>query len=213
MKLASYVSPRGPGWGLVDGEQVFDLGTRLGLHDLRAALAADALPRVAAAVAGATPDFQLDALHLLPVIPNPARIVCAGLNYVAHRAEGNHATAAALPPLFLRLPESQVGHGQPMLCPPESHQFDYEAEVAVVIGKGGRRIAEADAFAHVAGLSCYNDGSIRDWQLATPQWTPGKNFPATGAFGPWLVTADELDPTRVLSLVCRLNGQEMQRTT
>ena len=213
MKLASYVSPRGPGWGLVDGEQVFDLGTRLGLPDLRAALAADALPRVAAAVAGATPDFRLDALRLLPVIPNPARIVCAGLNYVAHRAEGNHATEAALPPLFLRLPESQVGHGQPMLCPPESHQFDYEAEVAVVIGKGGRRIAVAEAFGHVAGLSCYNDGSIRDWQLATPQWTPGKNFPATGAFGPWLVTADELDPTRVLSLVCRLNGQEMQRTT
>ena len=115
--------------------------------------------------------------------------------------------------IFLRLPQSQVGHGEPMVCPAESEQFDFEAELAVVIGKAGRRIAERDALSHIAGISCYNDGSVRDWQLATNQWTPGKNFPATGAFGPWLVTADELPPDRVLSLVCRLNGQEMQRTT
>jgi len=135
------------------------------------------------------------------------------LNYVAHRAEGGHKTESPAPVIFLRVPESQVGHGQPMLCPRESSQFDYEAELAVVIGKAGRRIAEADAMGHIAGISCYNDGSVRDWQLQTAQWSPGKNFPATGAFGPWLVTPDELDPARSLRLSCRLNGQTMQDTT
>jgi 2-keto-4-pentenoate hydratase/2-oxohepta-3-ene-1,7-dioic acid hydratase in catechol pathway len=100
-----------------------------------------------------------------------------------------------------------------LVCPRESDQFDYEAEVAVIIGKAGRRIDKANALSHVAGISAYNEGSVRDWQLLMGQWTPGKNFPATGAFGPWMVTSDELPPDRVLGLVCRLNGQEMQRTT
>jgi 2-keto-4-pentenoate hydratase/2-oxohepta-3-ene-1,7-dioic acid hydratase in catechol pathway len=115
--------------------------------------------------------------------------------------------------IFLRVPESQVGHGRPIVCPRESDQLDFEAELAVVIGKAGRRIAAADALSHVAGISCYNDGSVRDWQLATGQWSPGKNFPATGAFGPWMVTADELDPGTALRLRCRLNGEVMQDTT
>ena len=129
------------------------------------------------------------------------------------RKGGADRAVAPAPTIFLRLPESQVGHDQPMLCPRESDQFDFEAEVAVVIGRAGRRIAEADAAAHVAGLSAYNDGSVRDWQAVAGQWAPGKNFPATGAFGPWLVTRDELPLDRPLSLVCRLNGQEMQRAT
>lgn len=213
MKLMSYVTPRRASFGLVQGERVFDLPERLGCADLRSALRAGALSRIDGLGLGATADFHLTELVFLPVVPEPRRIVCVGLNYLAHRLEGRHQAEASAPVLFLRLPESQVGHGQPMRCPRESHQFDFEAEVAVVIGKPGRRIAEGDALSHVAGLSCYNDGSVRDWQLATGQWTPGKNFPATGAFGPWLVTPDELPPDRVLSLVCRLNGQEMQRTT
>jgi len=100
-----------------------------------------------------------------------------------------------------------------MVCPRESRQFDFEAELAVVIGKAGRRIPASSALSHVAGISAYNDGSVRDWQLQTGQWSPGKNFPATGAFGPWMVTADELDPSRSLRLSCRLNGQTMQDTT
>lgn len=215
MKLMSYLSPRGAGFGAVQGEHVVDLGTRLGpaCPDLLSALAQDRLPELARVAAGLQPDFHLDELTALPVVPRPGKIVCVGLNYLAHRLEGQHAATAAAPTIFLRVPQSQVGHGQPMVCPRESEQFDFEAEVAVVVGRGGRRIAEADAASHVAGLSAYNDGSVRDWQAAAGQWAPGKNFPATGAFGPWLVTRDELPLDRPLSLVCRLNGQEMQRTT
>lgn len=215
MKLMSYVTPQRASFGVVRGEHLVDMGLRLGpfCPDLRSALAQGLLPRIAALADNAPADFRLDEVVALPVIPNPSRILCAGLNYVAHRAEGQHHTEAAAPTFFLRLPESQVGHGRPLVCPRESEQFDFEAELAVIIGKGGRRIAEGNALDHVAGISAYNDGSVRDWQLLMGQWTPGKNFPATGAFGPWMVTRDELAPDRVLSLVCRLNGREMQRTT
>lgn len=215
MKLMSYVTPQRASFGVVNGDHVIDMGQRLGAAcpDLKSAIAQGLLPRIAELADNAPADFHLDELVPLPVIPNPARILCVGLNYVAHRAEGRHATEAAAPTLFLRLPESQVGHGRPMVCPRESDQFDFEAEVAVVIGKAGRRIPQASALEHVAGISAYNDGSVRDWQLQMGQWAPGKNFPATGAFGPWLVTADELPPDSTLSMVCRLNGQEMQRTT
>lgn len=215
MKLMSYVTPQRASFGVVRGDEVVDMGLRLGAGcpDLKAAIAQGLLPRIAQLADRAPADFRLDQVVPLPVIPNPARILCVGLNYVAHRAEGQHKTEAAAPTIFLRLPESQVGHGRPMVCPRESEQFDYEAELAVVVGKAGRRIDKADALGHVAGISAYNDGSVRDWQLLMGQWSPGKNFPATGAFGPWMVTTDELPADRVLSLVCRLNGQEMQRTT
>lgn len=215
MKLMSYVTPTRSSFGVVDGHRVVDLGVRWGATcpDLRTALQAGWLGKAAELVRGATADYHVDELVFLPVIPNPGKILCAGLNYLAHRVEGNHKPEAAAPTFFTRTPESQVGHGRPMVCPRESTQFDYEAELAVVIGSAARRVSPEQALQHVAGISCYNDGSVRDWQLATSQWTPGKNFPSTGAFGPWMVTADELAPDAVLSLVCRLNGQEMQRTT
>ena len=215
MKLMSYVTPQRASFGVVQGERVVDMGLRLGAScpALKSAIAQGLLPRIGALADNAPADFRLDEVVPLPVIPNPNRILCAGLNYVAHRAEGNHKTDAAAPTIFLRLPESQVGHGRPLVCPRESDQFDFEAELAVIIGKAGRRIAAANALSHIAGISAYNDASVRDWQLLMGQWAPGKNFPATGAFGPWMVTGDELPPDSVLSLVCRLNGQEMQRTT
>ena len=213
MKLLSFVGPTGASYGAVEGEKVVDLGIRLGgvLPDLKTALQADALPRLAAAVKGATADYRLGDVAFLPVIANPPRIFCAGLNYYAHRAEGNRPETE-VPVFFPRLAESQVGHLQPLVCPWESEQFDYECEVAIVIGKAGRRIPESRALEHIAGMACYNDGSARDWQLATSQWMPGKNFPSTGAFGPWMVTADELPPDSDLALCTRLNGVEMQRT-
>lgn len=215
MKLMSYKTEQRTSFGVVQGKQVIDIGSRLGskASDLKTALAHGLLETIADLAKGAAPDFHLEQLVALPVIPNPTRILCAGLNYLAHRVEGNHKPETEVPIFFMRLPESQVGHDCPMICPRESDQFDYEAELAVVIGKAGRRIAEADAYAHIAGIAPYNDGSVRDWQLATSQWGPGKNFPATGGFGPWMVTRDEVPPDSVLSLVCRLNGQEMQRTT
>lgn len=214
MKLMSYATPRGSSFGVVRGEYVIDLGMRFGqtCPDLKGAITQGRLNSIASLVETAQPDYRVDDLHALPVIPNPNRILCIGLNYVAHRSEGNHQTEAAAPTVFLRLPESQVGHGGSLVCPRESDHFDYEAEVAVVIGRPGRRISEQVALQHIAGISAYNDASVRDWQLLMGQWAPGKNFPATGAFGPWMVTPDELPPDRPLSLVCRLNGEEMQRS-
>ena len=147
-----------------------------------------------------------------PAVADPGKIICVGLNYEAHRVESKRAVTAD-PTLFLRVPESQTGHERSLVCPRESQEFDFEGEIAVVIGRGGRRISEANALSHVAGLSCYNDGSARDWQQRVTQWTAGKNFPATGAFGPWLVTPDELPLDQELSLVTRLNGVEVQRAT
>lgn len=214
MKLISFERNGRPGFGAVVDGGVVDLGAALGGRhaDLKALLAADALAEARAALAGRQPDFQLDAVTLLPVIPNPGKIWCCGLNYGEHVRETNREVTEQ-PTFFLRVADSQVGHGQALLRPKESTQLDYEAEIAVVIGKPGRRIAEADAWDHIAGYACYNDGSVRDWQRHTSQWGPGKNFWRTGGFGPWLVTADEIPPRTVMTLITRLNGQEMQRAT
>jgi 2-keto-4-pentenoate hydratase/2-oxohepta-3-ene-1,7-dioic acid hydratase in catechol pathway len=215
MKLMSFATSQGLGFGVVREGQVIDMSKRLGqtCPDLKSAIVQGLLPRIAALSVDALPDYPLATVQALPVIANPGKIFCVGLNYLAHRLEGQHAAVAKAPTIFLRLPESQLGNGAPMVCPRESDQFDYEAEVAIVISRTGRRIPEADALSYIAGISAYNDGSVRDWQAAAGQWTPGKNFPSTGSFGPWMVTPDELPPDRNLTLICRLNGQEMQRTT
>jgi 2-keto-4-pentenoate hydratase/2-oxohepta-3-ene-1,7-dioic acid hydratase in catechol pathway len=157
----------------------------------------------------------LDQVELLPPIPNPDKIICVGLNYMDHVKEtGRDLTEK--PALFLRVANSQVAHGQAIVRPHESVRLDYECEIAVIIsnnaGKNGRRIPEADAWEHIAGYSCYNDGSVRDWQNFTTQWTAGKNYWRTGGFGPWMVDADEIQPGQKLSLCTRLNGVEMQRS-
>ncbi|MEQ8196012.1 MAG: fumarylacetoacetate hydrolase family protein [Rhodospirillales bacterium] len=180
--------------------------------DLKAAIAADALGEIAKALAGQKPDAAIDTVKMLPVIPNPDKIFCVGLNYKAHREEGGHSEVDR-PTIFTRVPESQTGHLCPMIKPKESDKFDYEGELALIIGKGGRRISEADALKHVAGYACYNEGSVRDFQRHTTQWIPGKNFSETGPFGPWMVTADEIPDPTVMTLETRLNGNVMQHTT
>lgn len=214
MKLVSFSTHQGPSFGVLRDDSIVDLGKRLeGRYpDLKSLIAADAFGEAAQAAQGAQGDYPLSEVTLLPVIPNPEQIFCVGLNYVEHVKETNRETTEQ-PVIFLRLPASQVGHGRPMLRPPESQQFDYEGEIAVIIGRSGRRIAEADAWNHVAGYACYNDGSVRDWQRHTTQWGPGKNFYRTGAFGPWMVTSDEIEPNALMTLVTRLNGQEVQRAT
>ncbi len=214
MKLISFEHQGRAGFGAVVGHGVVDLGAAMGHRhaDLKALLAADALAEAAQLVAARQPDLPLAGLTLLPVIPNPDKIWCCGLNYAEHVRETQREVTEQ-PTFFMRFAASQVGHGQPMLRPRESTQLDYEGEIAVVIGKGGRRIAEADAWTHVAGYACYNDGSVRDWQRHTSQYGPGKNFWRTGGFGPWMVTADEIPFGTTLTLVTRLNGQEMQRAT
>jgi 2-keto-4-pentenoate hydratase/2-oxohepta-3-ene-1,7-dioic acid hydratase in catechol pathway len=214
MKLASYSLDGRPSYGVVEGNGVIDLGRRIGAKhpDLRALITAKALDEAKRAAAGAKADASLDAITFLPVIPNPDKIVCVGLNYEEHRVETNRDKTEN-PALFLRVPGSQLGHRQPLLRPRESKMLDYEGEIAVIIGTGGRRIPESDAWRHIVGYACYNDGSVRDFQRHTVQWTAGKNFARTGAFGPWMVTADEIPSETVLTLVTRLNGTEMQRAT
>lgn len=214
MKLISFLNQGVPSYGVVQGDDVLDLTPLLGAQapDLKTLIAKDLLG--AAAEAAKTQPFTLkfSQLTLLPVIPNPGQIFCIGLNYGEHVQEtGNKVTEK--PVVFTRFPDSQVAHNQDILRPAESHRLDYEAEIAIVIGKGGRRIKEEDAWDHIVGYACYNDGSIRDWQVATSQWIPGKNFYKTGGFGPWMVTADEIKPGQVMRLQTVLNGQVLQDTT
>ncbi len=214
MRLASFLAGNRPAYGVVTDDGIIDLSARLGEHypDLKSLLGAPMEALRAAVATASQPDFRLKDVEFLPTIPNPGKILCVGLNYHAHLAETGK-TETIHPTIFLRVAQSQQAHNAPLLAPPESHKFDFEGEVAVIIGKPGRRIAQADAWDHVAGYACYNDGSVRDWQVHTPQWAPGKNFYRTGGFGPWMVTADEIPPGTVMTLTTRLNGEEVQRTT
>ncbi|NPT47000.1 5-carboxymethyl-2-hydroxymuconate isomerase [Paraburkholderia sp. 1N] len=214
MKLASFEIEGAMSYGAVMEGGIVDL-KRLcdsGYADLRSVLAADAIAELAALLVGRQADYPLDRVTLLPVIPNPGKIWCCGLNYYEHVEECG-AKPANAPLFFLRTASSQAAHGAPVMRPHESEQLDFEGELAIVIGKPGRRIALEDAHRHVAGYACYNDVSVRDWQLRTPQWDVGKNFWRTGSFGPWLVTADEIPFGSDLALVTRLNGAEVQRSS
>src|ERR1700744_2707003 len=153
---------------------------------------------------------DLNQVRILPPVPKPPKILCVGLNYDDHLEESG-LKKPVYPEIFARFATSLIAHGEPIRQPPESFTLDYEAELAVVIGRGGRRIGRNKALDHVAGYSLFNDATIRDFQLRTPQWTMGKNFDATGAFGPWLVTTDAVPPgARVLRIQGRLNGRVMQ---
>ncbi|KUR76689.1 fumarylacetoacetate hydrolase family protein [Novosphingobium sp. Fuku2-ISO-50] len=177
--------------------------------DLDRHIAAGTLAQAGAQAAGGEA-VDIASLTFLPPVVRPSKIVCLGLNYRDH-AEESGLGIPEFPVLFARFPSSLIGHGAPIILPKVSSQLDWEAELAVVLSKGGKHIAEADALSHVAGYSVFNDGSIRDYQLRTPQWTAGKNFDDTGAFGPWLVTPDELPAGAAgLKIECRVNGQVMQ---
>lgn len=212
MKLLSFRHGGKDTYGVVSGNGVIDLGKRLGATypDLKTLIAKGGLEEAKKVATGAA-DAPLSAIEYLPVIPNPGKIICVGLNYKAHREEtGRQPTDN--PALFIRFADSQTAHNQPLVKPKASNMLDYEGELAVIIGKTARHVKEADAFSIVAGYSCYNDGSVRDWQNHTPQWAPGKNFPKTGGFGPWMVTKDEIPNVDELTLTTRLNGQVVQQT-
>lgn len=215
MKLVSFLRNSKPTWGVAVEGGVVDCGAKLGKKypDLRAVIANRGLADVKKyAASKKKPDVPSAKVKYLPPIGNPDKIICIGLNYKSHVAETGRSDAQ-YPTIFTRFANTQVGHGQPMIRPKNSEKYDYEGEVAVIIGKKARHVSKADALKYVAGYSCYNDGSIRDWQRHTTQFTPGKNFVGTGGFGPWIVTADEIkDPTK-MTLITRLNGQELQRAT
>ena len=211
MKFLSYSFQGQASWGLATDTGVVSLSSA-NYPTMRSALAAGMLDKLGAAAQGQPDTCSLDQITYLPVITDPGKIICIGHNYEEHRVE-TERDKTENPTVFLRVADSQTGHLQPLLMPPESDHFDYEGEIAVVIGKGGRRIARDQAWEHVAGYSAYNDGSVRDWQRHTTQFTPGKNFVGTGAFGPILVTRGEIADGEELSLTTRLNGQVMQHAT
>ncbi|WP_407050869.1 fumarylacetoacetate hydrolase family protein [Methyloraptor flagellatus] len=206
MKFMTFAVGGTASWGLVDGADVVDLG---GLAtDLKTAIATGRLAAAATAAAGA-PRHPIASVTFLPVVPNPDKILCVGLNYEMHRKETGR-TEVENPTIFARYANSQTGHLADIVRPKVSSDLDYEGELVVVIGKAGRYISRADAYAHVAGYSLYNDGSIRDFQRHTHQFIPGKNFPDTGAFGPWLVTPDEFGALGPQRLQTRVNGAVVQ---
>ena len=212
MKLASYVADGQACFGVVIGDGVLTLNQRLGHRyaTLRDALAGGALAEIGQAAEAGKPDHRLSEIGWLPVIPNPEKILCAGINYRSHAAETGREVPKQ-PSMFIRLATTLTGHEAEMIRPSVSQSFDFEGELAVVIGRGGRHIPVARALEHVAGYTCFVDGSVRDYQKISV--TSGKNFPATGPLGPWIVTADEItDPSR-LTLVTRLNGQEVQKSS
>jgi 2-keto-4-pentenoate hydratase/2-oxohepta-3-ene-1,7-dioic acid hydratase in catechol pathway len=214
MKLISYRRAGKDCFGAVAGEGIVELTHRLdGVPDLAALLANAALLEQARKLVGeARPDYALDNVELAPVIPRPGKVVCVGINYVEHAAEAGRKIGE-YPVIFQRYSETLLAHGAPLLRPKVSTHFDFEAELAVVIGKGGSHIEPANAMDHVAGYTCFNDASVRDWQFHTHQYGMGKNFAATGSLGPWLVTADEIADYRELTVTGLLNGERMQHGT
>ena len=217
MKLASLYDGTTLTWGLIEAfEQQPAAAVRLAtpalrtqFPDLRSLLAAgapeDALPALSAA-----PLRRVAGLRFAPAIPNPSRILCVGINYLEHIHEMGRERPD-YPTLFTRFPDTLVGHGEAIVRPRISTQFDYEGELAIVIGRTARHVSAARALDHVAGYTCFLDGSVRDWQRHTTQFTPGKNFPATGGCGPWLVTTDEIPDPAALRLTPRGNGEVLQQ--
>jgi 2-keto-4-pentenoate hydratase/2-oxohepta-3-ene-1,7-dioic acid hydratase in catechol pathway len=210
LKLASYAVDGHPTWGAVIGDGLLDLGPSHGAT-LRAAIAAGALPAIAKEIAGARADRAQSSVAFLPTIPDAGKIICIGRNYKAHVAEGG-GKPPEFPSVFIRLAASQVGHGQPLRLSKLSSDYDYEGELALVIGTGGRHIARKSALSHIAGYVCFNEACYRDFQFKHCL-TIGKNFHASGAFGPWMTTADEIPDPRELVLSTRLNGVEVQHAS
>jgi 2-keto-4-pentenoate hydratase/2-oxohepta-3-ene-1,7-dioic acid hydratase in catechol pathway len=213
MKLATFTHAGKESYGVVDGADIIDLAPLVASASigktLKEALAGDKLAEIEAWAKTAKSRIPLTQIKYLPPITNPEKIICIGINYLSHVKETGREIPK-YPMIFTRFANSQMGHEQPLVRPLASTKLDFEGELAVVIGRKGRHIKAADAYDYVAGYSCYNDGTLRDWQRHTIQFAPGKNFPATGGFGPWLVTPDEVgDPTK-LHLQTRLNGEVVQ---
>lgn len=205
MRFVSYVRNGAPSWGRLDGTTVYDMGSVAA--DLKSAIAQSRL-----GAQGRSEGFEIGEVELLPVIPNPGKILCVGHNYEEHRIEtGRDRTDH--PSIFTRFTDSLTAPNGAIVCPLVSDQLDFEAELAVIIGRPGRAIPADQAMHHIAGFSCFNDASIRDWQWHSRQFIPGKNFPSTGGFGPCLVTPDEVPDLGAVVVESLLNGNVMQSQT
>jgi 2-keto-4-pentenoate hydratase/2-oxohepta-3-ene-1,7-dioic acid hydratase in catechol pathway len=213
MKLISYVLNGRESWGAVVDGGVVDLAIASDCSTLAEFVGSDRFAQRDMLVEDLDPVASFEDVQLLPVIPRPEKIWCAVRNYMDHHQEaiaaGMQRELSDFPPLFLRTWRSQTAHRAPIVLPQVSETLDWEGELAVIIGRGGRNIPESEAYAHVAGYACYNEGSIREWQFHAKQIASGKNFESTGGFGPWMVTVDEIQPGD-LKLEVRLNGEVVQ---
>lgn len=208
MRLVTFQrADKSQSYGTVEGDLIRDAGAVLGgtYPDLRSVLDAGAT----AELDGKGDTIKMSDVTLLPPVPNPEKILCIGLNYLPHILESGRAKPE-YPSIFTRYPASVVGHGTPIERPLASREFDYEGELALVIGKAGRHISEDDAWDHVLGYSCFNEGSVRDYQNHTTQFWPGKSFERSGAMGPWIVTSDEVGDITAQTLTTRVNGNVEQ---
>ncbi len=199
-------------YGIRDADGIHEASAlyRQQFPDLRAVIAAGMLERLASnCVRDAVAE---DAVTFLPTIPRPSRIICVGVNYRPHVEEMGREIPDK-PVLFVRFAGSLVGHGQPLVRPQASEQFDFEGELAIVIGRHARHVPPAEAYRYIAGYTGFMDGSVRDWQRHTPQFTAGKNFEMSGAMGPYLVTPDEAGPLAGLPIETRVNGEILQQAT
>ena len=212
MKLVSFLRLGEVTFGVETNHGIIDLGERLKnkmrTKSIIELLNTDLMPREED-LENLSPDYSFSDITFLPVIPDPGKILCIGLNYEKHRIETKREESG-YPTIFTRFSDSQVAHNQYLVKPNASDRFDFEGELAVIIGKGGRNIQEKDAMNHIAGYSCYNDGSIRDWQKHTSQFVPGKNFPKTGAFGPGMVLRQSISDYKKLKIQTRLNNEVVQ---
>ncbi|MGD8340891.1 MAG: fumarylacetoacetate hydrolase family protein [Gammaproteobacteria bacterium] len=211
MRVVSFVADGRPSFGLAVDDGIVDSGARLGdVGDLFELLQSGRLEELRADEAAAA-DFGFDEVRFLPVIANPAaKILCIGINYRPHMLEMGREPPSH-PVVFVRFSNSLVGHDEPLIRPTVSEKFDFEGELAVIIGKRARQVSRAEALDHVAGFACFNDGSVRDFQRHSGQFTPGKNFVASGSLGPWMATRDEIPNPAALELTTRLNGEVVQQ--
>jgi 2-keto-4-pentenoate hydratase/2-oxohepta-3-ene-1,7-dioic acid hydratase in catechol pathway len=215
VRLLTFASAGYESFGAVVSRGVVDLGAKTHHGSIREVLEQLDLASVREIAESSDPDFSLAEIEYLPTIPDPQKIVCIGVNYGNRNEEYNDgALAPKYPSVFMKARECLVGHEQPIMNPPESDQLDYEGEIVIVIGAPGRRIAEAEAWSHIAGFTLMNEGSVRDWlRHAKFNVTQGKNFARSGSLGPWMVTADEFAADQTFVIQTRVNGELRQNDT
>jgi 2-keto-4-pentenoate hydratase/2-oxohepta-3-ene-1,7-dioic acid hydratase in catechol pathway len=214
MKLVSFRHGGRDGFGVIKGDGVIDLTAAFFFEtryaSLREVFAANAVDELGRAAEGSEPDLGLTDISFLLPVPRPPKIICIGQNYYADAAAKAAGNRPEYPNVFGRTRDSLVPHGEPIVKPKVSDHFDYEGELGVIIGRQGRHIAESEALSHVAGYTCINEGSVRDWQRQGTQNFPGKNFRHSGAMGPWIVTADEIPDPSKLRITTRVNNEVRQ---
>ncbi|MBP7775619.1 MAG: fumarylacetoacetate hydrolase family protein [Acidobacteria bacterium] len=217
MKFVSFRAHGRETFGVVREDRVVELGAggAMPARSLNELLALDDFAEMVRRVWHGLPEHGLDAIDYLPPIPRPGKILCVGVNYAErHEEYGDKTPPPAYPSIFMRTASSFVGHRAPLLRPHESAEFDYEGEVALVVGRGGRRLTESTALEAIAGITCANDGTLRDWvRHGKFNVTPGKNFERSGSLGPWLCTLDEAGPLDGLTVTTVVNGDQRQHDT